>query len=218
MTKGIDAKNLTAQIQYRAAGNPPSTLANAAVSNCYPGLEMDARNFWPRLFIGILLHEGTNFVIGVDADAPPELRDLVNGYRLLQVGKDPIMVPVFGPMTAGAPPEPLKDWSGDTRTAIEWSNALAAIAARFGGQSVPCVFESAEGKPTVTHSLPVRHFFEDAAIARDLAPAGALTESLCSPWQYRLPPMRVFLLGGVATRLCERQAAPRWNERREQLG
>lgn len=184
MTKRIEARNLTAQLQYRAAGNPPSTLANAAVSNCYPGLEMDARNMWRQLFVGIVLHEGSNFVIGVDPDAPPELRDLVNGYRLMQAGTEPIMFPVRGPMIAGAAPEPLKNWSGDTRTAVEWSNALGKIAAQFGGQSVTCVFESVDGKPPVTHELVVRHFFEEATIARDLAPAGALTESLCSPWQF----------------------------------
>jgi hypothetical protein len=184
MSKGIEAKNLTAQIQYRAAGNPPSTLANAAVSNCYPGLEMDVRNVWRRLFAGIVLHEASNFVIGVDDDAPPEVQSLVNGYRLIQVETEPVMFPVSGPMTPGGPVEPLKDWSGDTRTAIEWSNALVRIAARFAGQSVACVFESVDGKPNVTCGLLVRHLLEDGAIARDIAPAGGLTESLCSPWQY----------------------------------
>ena len=184
MTKAIDAKNLTAQLQYRAAGNPPSTVVHAAVSNCYPGLEMDARNVWRRIFVGIELHEASNFVIGVDDNAPPELRALVNGYRLIEAGGDPIMVPVVGPEQPGGASGPLKDWSGDTSTAMEWSNALARIASQFAGQSVACTFQSVNDQSKVTYALQVRPMLDGALVTRDIAPAGALTQSLCSPWQY----------------------------------
>ncbi len=48
----IDPANRTAQLQYRAAGNPPSTQPHSAISNCYPGLEFDFRNVWRRMFEG----------------------------------------------------------------------------------------------------------------------------------------------------------------------
>src|SRR6266581_8873559 len=68
----LQAKNLTAQLslldqlRYRAGGNPPSTVADAAISNCFPGLEFDFRNIWRRIFDGIELHEATNLVVNAD--------------------------------------------------------------------------------------------------------------------------------------------------------
>ena len=44
MSQSIEAKNLTAQLQYRGAGNPPGMHPYSAISNCFPGLEMDFRN------------------------------------------------------------------------------------------------------------------------------------------------------------------------------
>jgi len=82
MNEPIKAKNLTAQLQYRAAGNPPSTHPNAAISNAFPGLEMDFRNVWRRILEGIQLHEATNFVMVVDETADPQLRVLETGWRL----------------------------------------------------------------------------------------------------------------------------------------
>ena len=79
MNKSIEAKNLWAQLQYRAAGNPPSTLPDSAISNAYPGLEMDFRNVWKRILVGIELHESSNFVVAVDEDAPPEAQPLAGG-------------------------------------------------------------------------------------------------------------------------------------------
>ena len=53
----IEPRNLAAQLHYRAAGNPPSTLPESAISNCFPGLEFDFRNIWRRVFEGIEIHE-----------------------------------------------------------------------------------------------------------------------------------------------------------------
>ena len=39
----ISPRNLTAQLYHRAAGNPPSTLPDSAISNCFLGLEFDFR-------------------------------------------------------------------------------------------------------------------------------------------------------------------------------
>ena len=42
--QGMEPTNVTAQIMHSARGNPPSVLANTAISNCFPGLEYDLRN------------------------------------------------------------------------------------------------------------------------------------------------------------------------------
>lgn len=196
MSKEIEAKNLTAQLQYRAAGNPPSSLPHSAISNAFPGLELDFRNVWKLILVGIELHEASNLVVLVEDDAPPEAQELINGYRLMRINDVEVMVEVIGPMEgAGPKPVSLPDTGfKDPKMPLEWSNALAEIVHKFSGQPVQCVFESlTEPKKTVTISLTVRRFFDEAdlngetvrlaVIGRDVAPPGVLTQSLCSPWQ-----------------------------------
>jgi hypothetical protein len=195
MSKSIEAKNLSAQLQYRAAGNPPSTVPDTAISNAFPGLEMDFRNIWKRILEGIELHESSNFVVAVDKSAPPEAQVLDNGYRLMHIESIGFMVPVTGPLYAGGKNVPLPDNTfGDLLMPLEWSNALAEIVHRFTGKPVSCTFESLDDpNKTVEIELTVRSFFEEteidgkrvrlAVIAKDIAPPGELTQSLCSPWQ-----------------------------------
>jgi hypothetical protein len=195
MKKAIHAENLTAQLQYRAAGNPPSTMPAAAISNAYPGLEMDFRNAWRRVLVGIELHEATNVVVGVDASAPASLHVLPAAYQLMKVQDQPVTVTVTGPLVAGGPDGPLPKAGPDSVTNLEWSNALADILHRFSGKEVECEFQRLDPPFTnLTFNLQVRHFFERvelpggkslrlAVIARDIAEPGALTQSLCSPWQ-----------------------------------
>lgn len=194
MNKSIKAKNLSAQLQYQAAGNPPSTLPHSAISNAFPGLEMDFRNIWKRILVGIELHESSNFVVGVDPEAPPAAAVLAGGYRLMRIEDVSFMVPVTGPKYAGGENVPLVDAFGDPRMPLEWSNALALIVRNFSGKPVNCSFESLEEPvKTVEIKLEVRRFFDEAeidgektklaVIARDIAPPGQLTQSLCSPWQ-----------------------------------
>lgn len=198
MSKHIEAKNLTAQLQYRAAGNPPSTLPHTAISNAFPGLEMDFRNVWKLILVGIELHEASNLVVAVEEGAPPEARELVEGggYRLMSVEGVEVTAPVTGPKQDGGPESvELPDTTfGDLRMPLEWSNALAGVVHKFSGRPVRCVFESlADASRTIELSLVVRPFFDEAevegervrraVIARDVAPPGALTQSLCSPWQ-----------------------------------
>ncbi|HEX8250293.1 MAG TPA: hypothetical protein VF599_19120 [Pyrinomonadaceae bacterium] len=194
MNKSIKAKNLSAQLQYQAAGNPPSTLPHSAISNAFPGLEMDFRNIWKRILVGIELHEASNLVVCLDADAPPGAEVLKDGYRLMRIEDVSFMVPVTGPKYAGGENVPLPDGFGDPRMALEWSNALALIVRDFSGKTVNCSFESLEEPTkTVEIKLSVRPFFDEAeingektklaVIARDIAPPGQLTQSLCSPWQ-----------------------------------
>lgn len=198
MSKSIEAKNLSAQLQYRAAGNPPSTLPDTAISNAYPGLEMDFRNVWRRILTGIELHESSNLVFAVDKDAPADVQQLVKdqGYRLIKIEGVDVTAPVTGPMQDGGTENvPLPDTTfGDKRLPLEWSNALADVVHRFGGKQVRCIFESlADAEQVVELSLTVRPFFDEAeidgesvrraVISKEMAPPGALTQSLCSPWQ-----------------------------------
>jgi hypothetical protein len=195
MNKSIKAKNLSAQLQYQAAGNPPSTLPHSAISNAFPGLEMDFRNIWKLILTGIELHESSNFVVAVEATAPPAAQALDKGYRLMRIEDIAFMVPVVGPKYVGGDSVSLPDTTfGDPRMPLEWSNALALIIRNFSGKTVNCTFESLEEPvKTVEIKLEVRRFFEEAdidgettklaVIAKDVAPPGQLTQSLCSPWQ-----------------------------------
>jgi hypothetical protein len=191
---GIDPKNLAAQLAYRGAGNPPSTHPSSAISNAYPGLEMDFRNIWKRLFQGIELHEAGNLVVAVDADAPPELKQLLDGYLLETVDGQAVEALMTGPLYPTQDPVPLPDTTfGDPRLPLEWSNILAEVVPK-GGSAVPCVFRSLwkqDGQEQrLTFELTVRPFFASGAgserlavIAREIAEPGQLTQSLCSPWQ-----------------------------------
>lgn len=195
MNGRIKAKNLTAQLQYRAEGNPPSTHPNSAISNAFPGLEMDFRNVWRRIVEGIQLHEATNFVMAVDEKADPQLRVLETGWRLVSIADSELMGDVTGPLIAGGPNVILPDTTfGDTKMPLEWSNALAEVLHNHAGKMVRCRFQSVtDVSKTLELDLRVRHFFEhtvsqgesvkQAVISKELAPPGELTQSLCSPWQ-----------------------------------
>ncbi|MFD0207047.1 MULTISPECIES: hypothetical protein [Saccharothrix] len=195
----IDPMNLTAQLHYNAAGNPPSTLPESAISNAYPGLEFDIRNIWRRLLVGIELHESDNYVV----DADPAHENLV-GRRLLSVGDHDVIGTVVGPIRPGAGSAPLTSASNpDGVMMLEWSNSLADVLADHVGQTVPCLFTvdpapNPVGKPATLPDprfqvvdLEVRPLFAGSAatsgylpvIAEELAGPGDLTRGLCSPWQ-----------------------------------
>jgi hypothetical protein len=53
-TGKIFPRNLTARAGYQAAGNPVVTRLEDVVANCYPGLELDVRNFDRRFFPGLV--------------------------------------------------------------------------------------------------------------------------------------------------------------------
>jgi hypothetical protein len=183
---GLTPTNLSA-IQYHAQGNPPVAHPSSAISNSFPGLEMDFRNVWRRIFAGIVLHEGTNQVVAVEPGAPAALRKLVN-QTLISVNGISVLGVLQGPTRARGPVVPLSadpspNGPATGVTSLEWSNALAD-AVQMPGTPVECVFASATGKQT-TARLKVRPFFEagTGVINRDLLEPGELTQSLCSPWQ-----------------------------------
>lgn len=172
----IEPTNLTAQLHHRATGNPPSTLPDAAISNCFPGLEFDFRNVWRRLLEGIVLHESSGLVVSGEGE-----HERLVGRELVTVAGFPTEMTVRNP----AGEEVASTW-------MEWSNALADVVARHSGELVPCVFrDPRSGEEPETVQLRVRPMFvpseitqgSTAAIAEELAEPGELTQSLCSPWQ-----------------------------------
>lgn len=178
----IDPKNISAQLHYRAAGNPPTTAPSSAISNCFPGLEFDFRNVWRRLFEGIVLHEAENLVVDVDPSATPAVQ-AVKGKRLVTVNGVAVTAAVIGPRQVDGADEVLFP-----AASLEWSNALSDIVTR-PDTSVRCVFQDQDpatgnlvGQP-VSLDLRVRPLLAGSVIAPDIAPPGELTQSLCSPWQ-----------------------------------
>lgn len=193
-TRRIDPKNLTAQLHYRAAGNPPGTLPDSAISNCYPGLEFDFRNVWKRILVGIELHEADNYVVRAE---DPQYEHLV-GHRLLKVDGDVLVTRVTGPQSPNGPSGFLTNSNANPYgvAALEWSNALARVLREKAGQKVVCELTAepskqprplpdVDGGKTIEVELEVRQFFEpgQAVVTRDMAQPGELTQSLCSPWQ-----------------------------------
>ena len=210
-------RNLTAHrhaaIHYEAKGNPISSRPITSVANCCPGLEVDFRAVWRRLFTGIELREHDNLVVRLDPDCDDETRARVEaaglqGRRLLQVrvpGADGKFVRTTTPIKGPAPSDPdghillTTEMNRYGLAALEWSNVLAYVLP-YAGQRVQCDFSRDEGwdeqqplieasktEPAnhVSFDLEVRPFFEDdtAVISRALAKAGELTQGLCSPWQ-----------------------------------
>jgi hypothetical protein len=170
----LNPKNISAQLAFRARGNPPSTQPAAAISNCFPGLEFDFRNVWKNLFVGIELHEaglgsGGHRVLAVTAGSPAAAAGVAVFDRLVSVAGRPVE---FRQVLPSGPSD---------ISAIELANALAHIVTQ-AGVAVPCDFQKDNGT-RVTASLVVRPVFDGAAIAETLAEPGALTQSLCSPWQ-----------------------------------
>jgi hypothetical protein len=189
--KRIQPKNLTAQLDYLGIGNPPSSHPSTAVSNSFPGLEMDFRNVWKHILEGIVLLEYSNLVIGVDDSADKKFRQLVDRglhYELISVDGKSVVGNLSGP--SSRPNETIRG-----TVALEWSNALAETILK-AGEFVTCRFRSnRRGRKIVRMKLKVRHFFDvdtdvsgkilrkRVVISRELAAPGDLTQSLCSPWQ-----------------------------------
>jgi hypothetical protein len=208
----LTPKNLSAQISYEAKGNPISSRPVTSVANCCPGLEVDFRAVWRRMFRGIELREydnsvikmedGWDTVIGRAEGSTLEPIDLTR-HRLLRVvlptgddGKLMMMTPMWGPASSDTEGKILlttgKNPSG--LAPMEWSNALARVL-RYKGRPVRCDFTAepaAEQQPLsedprnyISFSCMVRSFFDGdtAVISTELAEPGELTQGLCSPWQ-----------------------------------
>jgi hypothetical protein len=179
--RSIRPRNLSAQLQYRGQGNPPSTHPGSVPSNCFPGLEADCRNLWQRILCGIQLHEAANLVVAVD---DPSLQELAAGWKLVSIMDTPVAAPVFGPIRQGGPNVHLL-FQKESSMPMEWSNTLALLLSQYAGLGVCCHFEKIDDpQQKRTFNLVLRSFFEEgqAVISREMVPPGDLSQSLCSPW------------------------------------
>ena len=186
--------NLTAQLHYRARGNPPNTQLDSAISNCFPGLEFDFRVIWRRILVGIVLVENNNYVIEAD---DPILKELV-GHRLLRIDGHDVVTKVSGPLIPGRPAVPLAAAGNNPVAFMEWSNTIAKILQKQG-HKVRCEFTKeasddevlADQKDFLVKQLEVRRIFarasgtgaQTAVLSEELLRPGELSQGLCSPWQ-----------------------------------
>jgi hypothetical protein len=206
----LTPKNLSAQISYEAKGNPISSRPVTSVANCCPGLEVDFRAVWRRMFRGIELREYDNLVVKVDEDCDAVVDGHngvtlkpagLAGHRLLRVdlpAGDPLlmMTPIWGPASSDTEGKILLTTSENPNglAPMEWSNALARVLPHKGSR-LRCYFTARPSEhqqpwiddPTkyVSFEFEVRSFFEGdtAVISTALAEPGELTQGLCSPWQ-----------------------------------
>lgn len=186
--------DLVAQLHYQAKGNPFSVLPRTAISNCFPGLELDFRNLWRRAFKGLVLLENNNFVIG--AEIP--FTHLV-GHRLVAVNNKPTMVSTVGPVFPDGDNTSLMTAANPNGVSfMEWSNSLAEVLQNQGG-TVLCHFTKEESNQQVIAKadelsdpdkylsvrMEVNNLFEEntAAFSNEVVEPGDLTQGLCSPWQ-----------------------------------
>jgi hypothetical protein len=195
----LTPRNRTAQLNYVAAGNPVSSRPVNAIANCCPGLEMDFRAVWRRIFEGLVMREYDSLVIDVDPqqDDPEKLK--LKGHRLLRVDGVKVMARAIGPNPTDDFGSVVLSYEGDKDAVqpLEWSNLLAPILHKSAGGSVTCDFTADEvwdkqpwwddkaPPPHVTFTFKLRPFFdgETAVISGVLAQPGELTQGLCSPWQ-----------------------------------
>ncbi|WNG20855.1 hypothetical protein [Cystobacter fuscus] len=195
--KKLNPRNLTAQLNHRATGNPASTLPDSAISNSFPGLEFDFRNLWRRMFEGLVMSENSNYVVAVEDERHANLLR----HRMLRVDGLPLVTQVKGPQMPGGDPNPLGTAQNPSATAfMEWSNALMRLWSKQG-EMVACDFtlEEAPGDTPIpsdgrmlTVELKLRKVFDTpaqgtsargVALNPELLQPGELTQGLCSPWQ-----------------------------------
>ncbi|MEO8678706.1 MAG: hypothetical protein ABI665_06655 [Vicinamibacterales bacterium] len=188
--RNATARRRHGDVHHRATGNPFSSTPRTSVANCTPGLELDLRAVWRRLFQGIVLREWDNLVVGMEDEYERlELPDL-KGHRLLAIqlpretdtaGREkPDYIHTTTQLIGPSPEDP------ETRSALlvsannprglgplEWSNTLARVLHERGGEQVTGIFTPAkvweeqyafdENEPTDYTFLPltVRPFYED---------------------------------------------------------
>jgi hypothetical protein len=171
----IKPKNLSAQLDYRGRGNPPSTHPRSFIANCFPGLEFDFRNVWKRFLVGIELHESDNLVVGVEPGSLAAQQGVAVGDGLISIDGRAVETVVSGPPQVGEPDVALR------ANNLEWTNSIADVVAK-AGQKVQCRLRRPPNS-VFEVTLEVRNLFEGVALAQGAAQPGALTQGLCSPWQ-----------------------------------
>lgn len=199
---GLTPRNLSAQLHYAARGNPVNSRPVTAIGNCCPGLEVDFRGVWRRMFKGIVLREYDNLVVDIEPGEKDPKKRKLKGHRLLRIRAGKVVVNTMAPMVGPSPADPSQEVILATESnphamsALEWSNSLAQLLRDNMGGTVTCDFTRENSwydrpplvekpKNYISVDFEVRHFFEQgtAFIASELAGPGELTQGLCSPWQ-----------------------------------
>lgn len=220
----LTPRNRSAQIHYIAAGNPVASRPLTAISNCTPGLEVDFRAVWRRVFAGIELREWDNLVIRMDPGATADVLPDLSGHRLLRVNGKHMMTQAIGPSPADVDNQSVVLSTEDNPSAIaplEWSNSLAEILHHFTGKRVTCDFTAeavwldqaawtGKAGDFITLELEVRPFFDadTAVISPSLAVPGELTQGLCSPWQNDYRECSCYYWAGARPDYVNVEAAP----------
>jgi hypothetical protein len=204
----IFPRNLTAQASYNVPGNPPSTRPESGVSNCFPGLEYDHRNFERRFFPGLVVEYVSQ------ADASPE--------SLLRQGARIVDVQTSDPALTQPRPDQADQARALRSSLAQFAQQLAAqpwflVSVTQGGTTIELVDDTGanldglvvwrlvrnlrpepvtivvgqrktgddDPPPNVTFAGWRRNYTDASTGVIDLSfQPGELTQSLCSPWQH----------------------------------
>jgi hypothetical protein len=199
----LTPRNLSAQLNYEAAGNPISSRPVTAVANCCPGLEVDFRAVWRRMFKGIVLREYDNLVVDIDPDLKDKRKRRLKGHRLLRV-RIPLpdgnyeIIPVTTQIKGPASSDPNGEIVMTTKdnphglAPLEWSNALARVLSWYqenkdkkdkivwcdftkekSESHQPCIDHPRKDRNYDSYKFEVRPFFEDGTAVISKALADA---------------------------------------------
>ncbi|MBN8249409.1 MAG: hypothetical protein J0L84_18440, partial [Verrucomicrobia bacterium] len=142
----LTPRNLSAQLHYAAAGNPASSRPVSSIANCTPGLEVDFRAVWRRMFKGLVLREWDNLVLEVEpgaTDAAGRSLAGLRGCRLLRVDGRLMMAQMLGPSPADTQGQSVvlsSDANPFGVAPLEWSNGLAHTLQDKQGGTAQCDF------------------------------------------------------------------------------
>jgi len=201
----LTPRNATArarQLHHVAAGNPVSSRPVMSIGNCTPGLEMDFRAVWRRVFTGIVLREYDNLVLetepGFERLKHRRLQKVEYTLSNGQTRSFLTQTTQIGPSPADPDEQSVVlsyQANPDGLAPLEWSNLLARMLYERRGETVTCYFTRDDASLGMepwdetnverVDGIVVRSFFEGdtALISHELAEPGELTQGLCSPWQ-----------------------------------
>jgi Ferritin-like len=208
----IFPRNLTARAAYQIAGNPDISRPEDSVANCFPGLDLDARNFDRRFFPGLVFEYVSDdgdragaLLLYVDARGDTDLQpDYI--YELQEDDRDRVerlraqlFEQLIGPLSSRLGNGSwYLDWIEQSRTRVAMSQIQPDGSTQpLDGIVVWRLIRGLEPGPMtiglVRRDLPDnvqlegwRRFFtgpRTGVLSRAYQP-GELLMSLCSPWQH----------------------------------
>jgi hypothetical protein len=198
-SKTLMVDDVVSQLHYKGLGNPFAVLPRTAISNCFPGLEMDFRNLWRRSFKDLTLLENNNYV----HEGKGKLKKLA-GHRLVGLFYNktyhPISVLTSGPTFPDSGNSTLITTPNPNAVSfMEWSNNLVEVL-QLQGQTITGYFtkekspievvftaeQLEEGqKDIIERELTVNAIFNknSAEFTDQIVEPGEFTQGLCAPWQ-----------------------------------